>query len=125
MALPFVLSDAGLLAVQAGVVAGPRAVPTPGWISRLRGRGWAIVPVASIIGVIFMIRYTSSSATWLTYLALVAMPILAAVALAWAARGARPILAVLAVGLFVLVWRSPGSLAGEAAEAILVGRSAA
>ena len=53
----------------------------------------------------------------------VAIPILAAVALGWAARGARPVLALIAVGLFVLVWRSPGSLWGEGAEAILAGLS--
>ncbi len=43
--------------------------------------------MASIVGVIFAIRYASATATWLTYLALVAVPILAAVALGWA--GAR------------------------------------
>ena len=47
----------------------------------LRGRGWALIPVASIIGVIFAIRYASATATWLTYLALIAVPILAAGAL--------------------------------------------
>jgi hypothetical protein len=123
VALPFVVSDAGLLAVQAGVVAAPRAVAAPAWITRFRGRGWAIVPVASIVGVIFLIRYASSSAIWLTWLALIAIPVLAAVALGWAARGARPPLAVVAIGLFALVWRSPHSLAGEAAEAILAGLS--
>ena len=119
MALPFVPSDAGLLAVQAGVVAAPRAIGPIPQLARFRGPGWAIVPVASIVGVIFMIRYASGTATWLTYLALVAIPILAAVALGWAAHGARPPLLIVAIGLFVVVWRTPHSLAGEAAEAIL------
>ncbi|MGO9904079.1 MAG: hypothetical protein ACLP0J_31440 [Solirubrobacteraceae bacterium] len=123
MALPFVPSDAGLLALQAGVVAAPRAIGPIPQLQRLRGRGWAIVPVASIVGVIFAIRYASGTATWLTYLALVAVPVLAAIALGWVAHGARAPLAILAVGLFVLVWRSPSSLAGEAAEAILSGLS--
>ncbi len=123
MALAFVPSDAGLLALQAGVVAAPRAIGPIPQLQRLRGRGWAIVPVASIVGVIFAIRYASGTATWLTYLALVAVPVLAAIALGWVARGARPPLAIVAVGLFVLVWRSPNSLAGEAAEAVLSGLS--
>ncbi len=111
--------------MQAGVVAAPRALD-PIWaqrLRRLRGRGWAVIPVASIVGVIFAIRYASSTATWLTYLALVAVPILAAAALGWLARGSRPWLALVAIGLFVVVWRTPYSLSGEAAGALLSGLS--
>ena len=72
---------------------------------------------------IFAIRYASGTATWLTYLALVAVPLLAAAALGWLARGARPWFALLAVGLFVVTWRKPESLAGEAAGALLSGLS--
>jgi hypothetical protein len=111
--------------LQAGVVAAPKALD-PVWaerLRRLRGRGWALVPVLSIVGVIFAIRYASSTATWLTYLALVAVPLLAAAALGWLARGSRPWLALAAVGLFVVAWRTPFSLAGEAAGALLSGLS--
>jgi hypothetical protein len=111
--------------LQAGVVAAPRALD-PGWarrLRRLRGRGWALIPVASIVGVIFAIRYASATATWLTYLALVAVPILAGVALGWVARGARPWLVLVAAGLFVVAWRTPQSLSGEAAGALLSGLS--
>lgn len=107
--------------MQAGVVAAPRGLD-PIWaarLRRLRGRGWALIPVASIVGVIFAIRYASDTASWLTYLALAAVPILAAAALGWLARGARPWLALLAPALFVLAWRTPGSLFGEGAAAIL------
>jgi hypothetical protein len=92
-------------------------------LRRFRGPGWAIVPIASIVGVIFVIRYASATATWLTYLALIAIPILAAIALGWVAHGARPPLALAAIALFVLVWRTPNSLVGEAAEAVLSGLS--
>jgi hypothetical protein len=92
-------------------------------LRRLRGRGWALIPVASIIGVIFAIRYASATANWLTYLALVAVPILAALALGWVTRGARPWLALIAAGLFVVAWRTPYSLSGEAAAALLSGLS--
>lgn len=86
MALGFIPSDAGLLLLQAGVVAAPRTPPRWGWIRRVRGRAWAIVPLASIVGVIFTIRYVSDTAQGLTYVAVVAIPPLAAVALAWASR---------------------------------------
>lgn len=114
---------AALIVVQAGAVAAPRAVKPDAavsrWLTRFHSPGWALIPVASIVVVIFAIRYASGTATWLTYLALVAVPILAAAALGWAARGSRPYLAALAIPLFLLAWRTPGSLAGEAAGTIL------
>jgi hypothetical protein len=119
VALPFIPSDAALLALQAGVVAAPRAVPRVAGLQRLSGRGWALVPLASIVGVIFAIRYVSDTATGLTYLALVAVPLLAAVALGWFIRGAGPPLALLAVLLFVLAWAFRTSLIGQAAAALL------
>lgn len=108
--------------MQAGVVALPRAtaaVPGLHRIKRLRGRGWALVPVGSIVLVVFAIRCGSDTATGLTYLALVAVPPLAAVALAGAVRGTRPIFAIAAVPAFVLAWAASRSLAGEAAAALL------
>jgi hypothetical protein len=111
--------------LQAGVVAAPRALDDA-WakrLRRLRGRGWALIPVVSIVAVILAIRYASSTADWLTYLALLAVPLLAAVTLGWAARGARPWFAAVAALLFVVAWRTPSSLAGEAAGALLSGLS--
>ena len=119
MALPFIPSDAGLLLLQAGCVAAPRAVPRIRAVERLRGRGWAIVPIASIVVVVFAIRYVSDTATGLTYLALVAVPLLAAVALGWAARGSTPGAALGAVVLFIVAWAAHMSLVGGAAAALL------
>lgn len=102
MALGFIPSDAGLLILQAGVVAAPRTPPRWRWIKRVRGSAWAIVPLASIVGVIFAIRYVSDTAQGLTYLAVVAVPPLAAIALAWAARPANRITASRVVG--AVVW---------------------
>ncbi len=79
--------------------------------------------MASIVGVIFAIRYASDTASWLTYLALVAVPLLAALALGWVARGARPWLSPLALALFLIAWRTPSSLGGQAAAALLSGFS--
>jgi hypothetical protein len=119
MALGFIPSDAAMLAVQAGCVAAPRRPPQVPWIQRMSGPGWALIPIGSIVGVIFAIRYMSSTATGLTYLALVAVPILAAAALGWAARGSKPWLALVAVPLFVLAWTSRTTLVGEGAAALL------
>lgn len=123
MALPFAVSDAGLLALQAGCVAAPRVAPKVTVFDRFRGPGWALVPIGSIVAVIFAIRYVSDSATALTYLALVAVPPLAALALGWAMRGSTPLAALGAVPLFAVAWAAKGSLAGQTAAAILTALS--
>jgi hypothetical protein len=69
--------------------------------------------------VVFAIRYVSDTATGLTYLALVAVPLLAAAGLGWTMRGARPRFAVAALVLFALAWAARASLPGEASAAIL------
>jgi hypothetical protein len=69
--------------------------------------------------VIFAIRYASDTATGLTYLALVTVPPLAAVALGFAVRGSSPPLALAAAALFAIAWAAHRSLAGEAAAALL------
>ena len=51
-------------------------------MQRLSGPAWALIPIASIVGCIFAITYVSNTAIGLTWLALIAVPILAAVALA-------------------------------------------
>lgn len=126
MALGFISSDAGLLLLQASVVAAPRTPPRWRWTARLRGPAWGLVPVASIVGVIFAIRFLSDTATGLTYLALVAVPPLAAVALAWAARpeGRLSVLRVLSAliltaVLFAIATGSGRSLGPEASASIL------
>ncbi len=119
MALSFIPSDAALLAVQAAIVAAPRAAPRYPLLQRLSGPGWALIPIGSIVVVIFAIRYVSATATGLTYLALVAVPLLAAAALGWAARGSRPWAALLAVPLFALAWAARTSLVGQAAATLL------
>ncbi|MBV9003999.1 MAG: hypothetical protein JO181_05015 [Solirubrobacterales bacterium] len=123
MALPFIPSDAGLLALQAACVAAPRAIPRLRVAERLRGPAWGLVPIGSIIVVVFAIRFVSDTATGLTYLALVAVPLLAAVALGWAARGSRPVAALGAVPLFIIAWIGHTSLVGGAAASVLSGLS--
>lgn len=117
--LPFWISIALLSLVQGAVVAlpGTLRVPVP---ARLRRRGWALVPALSVIACVLVIGAAErASAQSLTYLALVAVPLLAALALGWLMRGARPLLAPLAAGLFALAWADRGALPGEAASLAL------
>jgi hypothetical protein len=116
--LPFYLSIAALSLVQAALVAAPRAATAP-LLAGLRNRSWALVPPLSIVVVVAAIALDSASARFLTYLALFAVPPLAALALAAIVRGARPPLALLVVPLFALAWVSRGALAGQTAALAL------
>jgi hypothetical protein len=89
----------------------------------MSGPIWAIIPIASIVGVIFAIRYVSSTATGLTWLALIAVPLLAALALGWAGHGGRWWLAPLFVPLFLLAWLDRTTLVGEGAATVLCALS--
>jgi hypothetical protein len=116
--LPFWLSIGVLSLVQALLVALPRS-PSTRLLTRLRSRWWALVLPLSIVVVIGGIALESASARFLTYLALVAVPPLAAVALAWLVRGARPILALGVIPLFAIAWAAEGALGGETAALAL------
>ncbi len=121
--LPFWLSIAVLSLVQGALVALPRP-PTLSFLARLRGRRWALIPPASVIGFVFVARAAeSASAQALTYLALVAVPLLGVLALGWLAHGANRLLSLLAAPLFVLAWADRGGLAGDTAALILSGLS--
>lgn len=71
--------------------------------------------------VIGAIEISPSSADAFTYVALVAVPPLAAFALAALVKGSRPAWALAVVALFAFAWATPHSLAGEAAAAALSG----
>jgi len=117
----FAVSIAILSLVQATLVALPVSRPLPAWLDRLRSRWWALVPALSIIVVVSGVELYSDSATALTYLALVAVPPLAALALALLIHGSRPPWALATLPLFVLAWAAPEALAGEAAATALSG----
>jgi hypothetical protein len=116
--LPFWLSIGTLSLVQASLVAAPRAAELP-LLTSLRTRWWALLPPLSIIAVVSAIALDSASARVLTYVALVCVPPLAALALAAIVRGARPPLALLALPLFVFAWAFYDNLAGETAALAL------
>ncbi|MEA2354410.1 MAG: hypothetical protein QOD61_539 [Solirubrobacteraceae bacterium] len=120
--LAFWVSIAGLSLAQGGIVLLPAPAPYP-CLGRLRSRWWALVPAASVGGVVAGISAAGEAAQALTYTALVGVPVLAALALGRAARGAAPVRAVAVVPLFALAWAAPASLAGEAAGLVLAGLS--
>ncbi len=116
--LPFALSIGVLSLVQAALVAAPRPAIAP-LLAGLRNRSWALLPPLSIAVVVAAIALDSASARFLTYLALVAVPPLAALALAALIRGGRPPLALLVIPFFALAWAARGSLGGETAALAL------
>jgi hypothetical protein len=121
--MPFWLSISCLSIFQGALVALPAAVD---WrpLRRLRAGGWAAVLPVSIIAFVAIARGAeNASAQGLTYLALVAVPPLAALALALLSRGARPRRALLAAALFALAWADHGGFAGNAAATVLSGLS--
>jgi hypothetical protein len=127
VSLGFIPSDACVLAVQAGLVAAPRRLGPDDRLgrlaTRLQSRWWALVPLGSIVVVIFAIQAASQTADGITWLALFAIPILGAFAFGWASRGARWWLAGLAAPLLALAWISPHTLYGEGAATLLTGFS--
>jgi hypothetical protein len=126
--LPFWISIALLSLAQGALVALPGtlkdALP-----ARLRSRRWAIIPPLSVIGFVFGARAAEqASAQGLTYLALVAVPPLAALALGWLvwnARPPRPLQALLVLPVFALAWADRSGLAGEGAALALSALSCA
>ena len=116
--LPFWLSIGTLSLMQAALVAAPKAAVAP-LLGRLRSRWWALALPLPIAVVVAAIALVSASADFLTYLALVAVPPLAALALAAIVRGGRPALAWLVVPLFAVAWAWKGALSGHTAALVL------
>jgi hypothetical protein len=116
--LPFWLSIGVLSLAQAVLVAAPRPARSA-LLDRLRSRWWALILPLSIGVVIAAVALEETIAHGITYLALVAVPPLAAVALGGLMRGGRPALALLVPPLFALAWVAKGALGGEAAALAL------
>jgi hypothetical protein len=116
--IPFGPSIMVLGAAQAATAALPGA-GLPAWVPRPHGVGWALIAPGSILGVVVGIAQFPQLAQGLTWLALVAVPLLAAAGAGWAARGARPVAALVAIPLFAAACIAPRSLAGHACATAL------
>jgi hypothetical protein len=105
--------DTSLLdAAQALCVALPAAGP-PALLSRFGGRGWSLVAPLSVVGTVAAITVATASADVLTWIALLLVPPGCALALGWAAHGARPWLAVLVVPMLAAALAAPDDPLGR------------
>jgi hypothetical protein len=121
--LPFWLSIGLLSVLQGTLVALPRT-PRLVALERLRAGGWAAVLPVSVLAFVLIARGAeSASAEGLTYLALVSVPPLAALALGALSRGARPVNALIVPVLFALAWADRGGFAGNLAATVLAALS--
>jgi hypothetical protein len=112
-----------LTVAQAGCIALP-AAGLPRRLERFRARGWALALPLSIAVVVAVIAFVPASADVLTWVAILLVPLGCALALGWAARGARPWLAALAVPLLVVAWAFQDHAVGEVAATLLIVGSA-
>jgi hypothetical protein len=111
-------------AAQALCVALP-AAGAPAVLLRLRGAGWAVVGPVAVVGTVVAITLASASADVITWISFLLIPPGCALALGWAAHGARPWLAVLAVVLLAVAIAGPDDPAGRVARlALIVGSCA-
>lgn len=87
--LPYSGQNVVLVGVQAALVALP-AAGLPVFARRFAGRAWSLVLPLSIAIVVAVLAVLPGAASGLTWLSLVAVPLLAAAAVGWAMHGARP-----------------------------------
>ena len=106
-------------AAQASCVALP-AAGVPVFLERLSGRGWAFVGPASVVATVLAISLAAASADVLTWIALVLVPPGAALALGWAAHGARPWLALAIVPLLAFAIADPEGPLGRASRLLMI-----
>ena len=106
-------------AAQATCVALP-AAGVPAFLERLSGRGWAYVGPASVVATVVAISIAAASADVLTWIALVLVPPGAALALGWAAHGARPWLAPAIVPLLAFAIADPDGPLGRASRLMMI-----
>jgi hypothetical protein len=110
----FVLDSA-----QALCVALP-AAGIPAFLLRLGGRGWALVAPVSVVLSVAAIGAATASADVLTWVALLLVPPGCALALGWAAHGARPWLALAVVPLLAAALAVPDDPLGRVARLLLI-----
>ena len=111
-----------LTAAQSACVALP-AAGVPRFMERFRSGGWALVAPLSIAAVIVAINLLPSTADVLTWVALLLVPPGCALALGWAAHGARPWLALLTGPLLAVAWASQDTRWGQTATFVLIAGS--
>lgn len=120
----FDLDTVLLDAAQALCIALP-AAGVPALLLALRGRGWALVAPLSLVASLVGILVAEASADVVTWIALVLVPLGAALGLGWAARGARPWMALLVIPLLAAALADPDGTLGRIARLVLIVASTA
>jgi hypothetical protein len=100
------------------------AAGLPPWTRRYRTGAWALILPLNIVVVVVAIALIPTTADVLTWVALLLVPPGCALALGWAAHGARWWLAPLAAPLLALTWAYPDTRVGQIALTILIAGSA-
>jgi hypothetical protein len=95
----------------------------PAALLRLGGRGWSLVAPLSIVVSIGVIALADVGADVLTWIALLLAPPGCALAFGWAAHGARPWLAVLALPALAAALAAPDDPLGRAGRLVLIAGS--
>jgi hypothetical protein len=106
-------------AAQSLCVALP-AAGIPAFLLRLAGRGWALVAPLSVVLSVAAIGVATASANVLTWIALLLVPPGCALALGWAAHGARPWLALAVVPTLAAALAAPDDPLGRVARLLLI-----
>jgi hypothetical protein len=116
-------ADTTLLdAAQAACIALP-AAGVPAVLLRAGGRGWALVAPLSIVVSLGAIALSSAGEDVLTWVSLLLVPPGCALAFGWAAHGARPWLATLAVLALAAALAGPEDPLGRAGRLVLIAGS--
>jgi hypothetical protein len=113
-------SDTFVLDVAQALCVALPAAGVPLALTRLGGRGWGAIAPASVVITVVAISAAEGSADVLTWIALVLVPPGCALALGWAAHGARPWLAVAVVPILAVAIAAPDDPAGWVARLILI-----
>jgi hypothetical protein len=115
----FDLDTVVLDAAQAVSVALP-AAGIPAFLLRLTGRGWALIAPLSVVLSVVAIGAAAASADVITWIALLLVPPGCALALGWAAHGARPAFALAIVPILAAAFAAPDDGLGRAARLVLI-----
>jgi hypothetical protein len=113
-----------VLTIAQGACVALPAAGLPRWAQRFRGSSWALIVPLSIVVVVGGIELAPGTADVLTWVALILVPIGGALALGWAAHGARWWLAGLAVPLLAVAWAWQDERSGQLAAIVLIAGSA-
>ena len=106
-------------AAQALCIALP-AAGLPALLARFGGRGWSLVAPLSVVVTAAAITAASESAEVLTWIAFLLVPPGCALALGWAAHGARPWLVLAVVPLLAAALAAPDDPLGRLSRLLLI-----